>query len=299
MTMQANSPNSPSSPSSPSAGDTPRSPGQQFVAAFAEHGKAARVEFPVTITEQFPGFARRPRIAMRSLFKVVKTTEPAASYWFETHPESGARAVRDEKLRSEAGFEFRFGNVELSPITAWVQIPAPLLDDRDGLANFIDFRLLVRLGTAENQMLALGRGGLLAAAGTRRLPLGPDPVTSLLTACNMVEQMGGSADGIVMNPVDYFRYLVPRADIVQSLAGLGIRIARTRMVTPGTIVVGDFFAGATIFDSGRSVIAFGQPPEGTFARDGIAVRAEIRTALALHLPTHFFIASLVEPGTPS
>ncbi|HEU4730408.1 MAG TPA: family 3 encapsulin nanocompartment shell protein [Kofleriaceae bacterium] len=280
----------------PSSGD-PRSssPGQLFASACAEQGKAARVELPATITEQFPGFARRPRIAMRSLFKIVKISEPAANYWFETHPSGAAGAVADQELRAEAGFEFRSGSVALSPITAWVQIPTPLLDDRDALASFIDFRLLVRLGTAENQALARGPGGLLAAPGIRRLPPGPDPVTSLLAACDHVELVGGSADGIVMNTTDYYRYLVPRADVVSSLAALGIRIARTRMVPAGTIIVGDFFAGTTIFDSGRSTIAFGQPPAGTFARDGIAVRAEIRTALAIHLPTHLFVASLV-PG---
>lgn len=134
--------------------------------------------------------------------------------------------------------------------------------------------------------------GTAAIAGARRLAPGPDPVSSLLAACEQVEQMGGSADGIVMNPADYFRYLVPRQDVVTGLAGLGIRIARTRMVGAGTIVVGDFFAGATLHDSGRSTIGFGRPPDGTFARDGLAVQGEIRTALAIHLPTHFFIAAL-------
>jgi hypothetical protein len=119
-------------------------------------------------------------------------------------------------------------------------------------------------------------------------------VSSLLAACHHAEQMGGSTDGIVMNPIDYYRTLVPRADVVSSLAALGIRIARTRMVEPGTIVAGDFFAGSTIFDSGRSTIAFGEPPDGTFARPGVAVRAEIRTALAIHLPTHFVIAALFD-----
>jgi hypothetical protein len=275
----------------------PPSPGQLFAAAFAEHGKAARIELPITITEQFPGFARRPRIAMRSLFKVVRTSEPAGRYWYEMRPASAA-GVRDEQLRSEAGFEFHVGHAPLTPITAWVQIPGALLDDRAALASFLDFRLLVRLGTAENQALTLGPGGLLAAPGVRRLPAGPDPVSSLLAACDHVEQVGGSADGIVMNTTDYFRYLVPRAEIVSSLATLGIRIARTRMVPAGTIIVGDFFAGATIFDSGRSTIAFGQPPPGTFARDGLAVQAEIRTALALHLPTHVFVANLVDKGAP-
>jgi hypothetical protein len=264
-----------------------------FAAAFAEAGTAARVVFPTTITEAFPGFQRRPRIAMRSLFKVARAEGPDARYWFETRPAEDARAVRDARLRPEAAFAFHFDKLALRPTTAWVQVPEALLADPAALASFIDFRLLVRLGTAENQTLALGPGGLLEIAGARRLPAGSDPVSSLLAACDRVELMGGSADGIVMSTTDYYRYLVPRQDIVSSLAGLGIRIARTRMVDPGTVIVGDFFAGATIYDSGQSTIAFGRPPDGTFAQGGLAVQGEIRTALAIHLPTHFFVASLV------
>jgi hypothetical protein len=268
-------------------------PGHVFAQAFAEAGTSARVEFPITITEQFPGFARRPRIAMRSLFKVVKTAGPEAKHWFETRPAEHDKRAGDGARMPEAGFEFHVGKAVLSPTTAWVQVPEALLADPVALASFIDFRLVVRLCTAENRTLARGRGGLLEIAGARRLPPGPDPVSSVLSACDHVEQMGGSADGIVMSTTDYYRYLVPRQDIVSSLATLGIRIARTRMVEDGTIIVGDFFAGATIYDSGRSTIAFGRPPDGTFARDGLALQGEIRTALALHLPTHFFVAKLL------
>ena len=150
-------------PSTPSP--TP-SPGQAFAAAFAEAGTAARVEFASTITDQFPGFARRPRIAVRSLFKVVKAEGPEARYWFETRPAETAKRVRDEQLRPEAAFEFHAGAAALRPTTAWVQIPEALLADPAALASFIDFRLLVRLGTAENQTLVLGRGGLLEIGGT-------------------------------------------------------------------------------------------------------------------------------------
>ncbi|HET9621237.1 MAG TPA: family 3 encapsulin nanocompartment shell protein [Kofleriaceae bacterium] len=272
-------------------------PGQAFAAAFASAGTSARVDFPTTITDAFPGFKRRPRIAMRALFKIVKAEGPEASYALETRPTEGTARVRDEGLRLEAGFEFHLAKAALRPTTAWVQVPEPLLGDPVALASFIDFRLLVRLGTAENQSLTLGRGGdqmrgLLETPGIRRLPALGDPIASLLHACEHVEQMGGSADGIVMNPADYFNYLFARQDLVTGLANLGIRIARTRMIQPGTVIVGDFYAGATIFDAQRSTIAFDKPPEGTFARDGLAVRAEIRTALAIHLPTHFSVAAL-------
>ncbi|MFC5742922.1 family 3 encapsulin nanocompartment shell protein [Dyella tabacisoli] len=281
-------------PSAEPAGPTP---GQAFASAYAKAGTSARVDFPVTITDSFPGFRRRPRIAMRALFKIVKAEGPEATYFFETRPAEAAKRVRDEALRLEAGFDFQCGKVPLQPTRAWVQIPEALLADPVALATFIDFRLLVRLGTAENQSLALGKGGdhmrgLLEMPDLRRLPALADPVTSLLAACEHVEQMGGSADGIVMNPADYFQYLFPRQDVLTGLANLGIRIVRTRMINAGQAIVGDFYAGATIFDSQRSTIAFDRPPEGTFARDGLAVRGEIKTALAIHLPTHFSIAAL-------
>ena len=275
-----------------------RTPGQAFAAAYREHGPRARVDFDTTITDQFPGFKRRPRIAMRALFKVVTTGQPEVKYWLEAHPAAEARRVRDEALRPESGFDFRHAAMALKPTAAWVQVPPPLLDDPAGLATFLDFRLLQRLGTAENQALALGKGGdqlrgLLETPEIRRLPAASDPVSSLLFACDHVELMGGSADGIVMSTTDYYRYLFQRQDVLSGLANLGIRIVRTRMLAAGTALVGDFFAGATIYDSGRSSIAFDRPPEDVFARDGVAVRGEIKTALAVHLPTHFFVAALV------
>ena len=275
------------------------SPGQIFAAACTARGTQARVDYQTTITDLFPGFKRRPRIAVRALFKVARASQDPVRYWFETQPQSALPVpVDDMQLRPEAAFEFHFGETPLRPTTAWVQIPPPLLDDRDALATFIDYRLLVRLCTAENQALARGRGGdrvlgLLTTPGITRLPAQQDPTSSLLAACDRVEQMGGSADGVLINPADYYRYLVGHGSLLSDLASMGVRIARARMVDPGTCIVGDFTAAATIFDSGRSVIRFAEPPPGIFPRAGLAVCGEIYQALCVHLPTHFFVVSLV------
>ena len=130
---------------------------------------------------------------MRSLFKVVKTSGPEATHWFETRPSEDRKRAPGDKRMPEAAFEFHAGKAVLSPTTAWVQVPEALLADPAALASFIDFRLVVRLCTAENHTLARGPAGLLEIAGARRLPPGPDPVSSLLAACDHVEQMGGSA----------------------------------------------------------------------------------------------------------
>ncbi|MBZ4414941.1 family 3 encapsulin nanocompartment shell protein [Myxococcus sp. RHSTA-1-4] len=276
----------------------PQSPGAVFAAAVAAQGTKARVQFSTTITEDFPGFKRRPRVAVRALFKVKTSDKPQARYWYETHPTTAPGAhVQDVSLRPEAAFEFHFDQQPLRPTTGWVQLPPNLLDDPEALAQFIDFRLLVRLCTAENQALTIGKGGervrgLLETPGVTRLPARKDPVTSLLAACAEVEQMGGSADGILINSVDYYQHLLGQHGLLGELASMGIRICRTRMVTQGTVVVGDFTAGATLFDSGRSEIRFAEPPPGIFPREGLAIRGEIHEALAIHLPTHFFVAKL-------
>jgi hypothetical protein len=231
---------------------------------------------------------------------VVAADAPRARYWMERAPaEPPALAVHEVALRPEAGFEFHVDQVALRPTTAWVQVPPALLDDPDALAAFIDYRLLVRLATAENQALTIGRGGdrvrgLLETPGFRRLAPKASVIASLLAAFEQVEQIGGSADGVVMNPADYFTHLVAHDGLLGELAQLGIRIARTRMVAAGTAIVGDFTAGATLFDERRSTIRFADPPPGTFRGDGLAVCGEIHEALAIHLPTHFFIAALVQ-----
>jgi hypothetical protein len=278
---------------------TELSPGRAFAAAVVSQGTKASVEFSTTITDSFPGFKRRPRIAVRGLFKVVKTEQQEIKYWYETRPQSEpTEHVIDAQLRQEATFEFYSDKTRLKPTTAWVQINPALLDDPEALATFIDYRLLVRLCTAENQALARGPGGervrgLLETPGITRLAARETPVASLLAACNRVEQVGGSADGILMNPEDYYRYFVGQGSLLKDLADMGVRIARARMVNPGTVIVGDYTAAATIFDSGRSVIRFAEPPKGIFPREGLAVCGEIYEALVVHLPTHFYVASLV------
>ena len=44
---------------------------------------------------------------------------------------------------------------------------------------FLDYRLLVRLATAENQALTLGAHGLLNVPGLTRLPYGGDYVSGI------------------------------------------------------------------------------------------------------------------------
>jgi len=106
-----------------------------------------------------------------------------------------------------------------------------------------------------------------------------------------VEQMGGTADGLIINPVDYYRFM-GQGRLMDDVERNGVFIVRTRLVDAGTAIVGDFGHGAQLFDAGRSVIRFADPPPGTFAEAGIALMAQIHERVVVNLPTNFFVVSL-------
>ncbi|HEX4062331.1 MAG TPA: family 3 encapsulin nanocompartment shell protein [Streptosporangiaceae bacterium] len=268
-------------------------PGRMFVEACAVHGLETSVEYDVSIPGTLTSSRRKPRHPARNMLKVVDLSrDPRQFYWHEAPGDPGDPDVTDADVRREATNHFRKSPIpELLTTTAWAQVPEDLWKDPETFENFINYRLIVRLGTAENQTIICGEGGLLNTPGIGRITSAGPFSSPLLAACNEAEQMGGTADGLILNPEDYYRFL-GQGTLMQDLEANGVFIVRTRLVEAGSAIVGDFGHGAQLFDSGRSVIAFAEPPAGTFAEPGIAVKAEIYERAMVNLPTNFFLVSL-------
>lgn len=267
-------------------------PGQTFAHAFTTGGLDTCVDFDVTVTDALTSSRRKPRHPARNMLKVVDLSrDPRTRYWHESAPAHGDPGVPDAGTRREAANRFHASPVpELLPTTAWVQVPPGLWEDAAAFASFIDYRLIVRLATAENQTIIRGEGGLLNLPGIGRLSSKGPFASTLLAACNEVEQMGGTADGLIINPLDYYRHM-GQDRLMDDLERNGVFIVRTRLVDPGTALIGDFGHGAQLFDAGRSVIRFAEAPEGTFAAPGVALMAEIRERVVVNLPTNLFVVS--------
>ncbi|HEX9031155.1 MAG TPA: family 3 encapsulin nanocompartment shell protein, partial [Streptosporangiaceae bacterium] len=214
-------------------------------------------------------------------------------YWHETPGLPGDPPVTHADLRPEVANHFRKSPVpELATTTAWVQVPPDLWKDPETFESFINYRLIVRLCTAENHTILRGPGGLLELPDIARMPSRGRFASAILAACNEIEQRGCTADGMIINPEDYYAFLGDGRlmDVVESN---GVFIVRTRLVDPGTAIVGDFGHGAQLFDAGRSVIKFAQAPPGTFAEPGgIALMAQIYERIVVNLPATFFVVAL-------
>jgi Phage capsid family len=276
---------------------TTMSPGTAFARAFAADGEHTRVTFDYTITDAHKPDRPKPRLTVRGLLKRRPVDTEVTRFWREGRADSAqAAAVTDSGLRREAAFWFSVAEARVHPVRAWVQIPDSLTGDPDGLAEFIDHRLLVRIATAENQALTIGPHGLLNHPELTRLPYAGDYVDGILAACDEIEQTGSTAHAMIVNPRDYYRTLVGRGSVLADLADNGTLISRTRMIPAGCALAGDFAEAVRLLDAGRSVIRVAEPPPGTFARSGLAVYGEVYEGLAVHLPTHLFFA--VPAGEP-
>lgn len=268
-------------------------PARMFVEACLAAGTNACVEYDVTLTDSFTTSRRKPRVPVRNMLKVVDLSRnPRKYYWHETRPQPGEGDVVGAEVRPELANRFGKSPVpELNPTTAWVQVPPDLWEDEETFESFISHRLIFRLSTAENHTIIRGHGGLLELPGIARMTSKGQFSSTILAACNEVEQMGCTADGLIINPADYYA-LFGRSRLMQDVEANGVCIVRTRLVDPGTAIVGDFGHGAQLFDAGRSVIKFAEPPSGTFAEPGLAVMAEIYERVVVNLPATFFVVSL-------
>jgi len=269
------------------------SPGRIVAEACAASGLDASVEFDVTITDSLTSSRRKPRYPARNMLKVVDLSrDPRLYYWHESRPRPGDPEVSGARLRPELASRFRSSPVpDLLPTSAWVQVPPGLWDDPATFESFINYRLILRLCTSENHTIIRGDSGLLNAPGVARLESEGQFGSTILAACNEVEQVGSTADGLIINPADYYR-LMGQGRLMDDVERNGVFIVRTRLVDPGTAIVGDFGHGAQLFDAGRSVIRFAEPPAGTFAEPGIALKAEIHERVVVNLPATFYVVSL-------
>jgi hypothetical protein len=269
------------------------SPGGMFAAAYAADGVAAHVEYDVTITDSLTSSRRKRRYPARNMMKIVDlSTNPQRFYWHESPMRPGDPDVTEGGMRRELANHFHRSPVpELLPTTAWVQVPDDLADDAETFESFLNYRLVARLSTAENAAIIRGEGGLLNIDGIERITSKGPFTSTILAACNAAAQMGGTADGVILNPADYYLFM-GQGQLMTDLERDGVFIVRTRLIEQGTAIVGDFGHGATLFDSGRSVIRFAEPPAGIFAAPGVAVMAEIYERVVINLPTNFYVVTL-------
>lgn len=189
------------------------------------------------------------------------------------------------------------GNVataNMETVAHWKDVPRQLLRYLPGLRQMLDDELIGGLESELEDEIVNGAGttghfrGLLTAitaTGT-----GDDLVTATLSGIGLVETAGGSVDGVVMNPADYWGLVAlaytdnKYSPIVAGGRFLGLPTALVTALASGKTVVGDFTRGVRLYDGESANVRTAEPR----AKENIVTLiAELDAALVVGRPSFF------------
>lgn len=201
----------------------------------------------------------------------------------------------------------------LSEVAAHIKITDDMAEDLPYVVSEINTTLQYALAFVEETALLSGNGttpnlrGLLNRSGIQTLPKGKDtdPDRIFQAICDVQEQSGLSADGIVINPADYSAIRLLKDGNNQYMGGgfftgqygngeinpkpplWGLRTLVTSSIEKGTVLVGAFATGAKVFRKGGLRVESTNSHDKDFTSDLITIRARERLGLQVKFPAAF------------
>lgn len=202
----------------------------------------------------------------------------------------------------------------LRKIAAWITITDEFLEDLPFLKSEIDNRLLYKLAIFEEKQLLSGDGmgnnikGLLNRDGLQvdtaaSIDEVPDKVFSATTKVSLATEL--TTDGVMINPADYepirlkkdgngqyygggfFQGAYGNGAVMEQPGLWGLRTVVTPAIPKGTVLVGAFGLGGTVYRKGGVRVEATNTHADNFTTNKVTIRAEERLALAVRYPSAF------------
>ena len=253
--------------------------------------------------------AARTPLVIRDLFGAEQISGSTLVYLIEGAME-GAPAVTNE---GAAKPQVHFADptpktVSLAKVACHIKESDEYINDYAFLASAINGRLLYQLGLVEQNKLVydLSNTSGIQSDTTHwtALSAATDIADLLLQAAmDVQEQSGFAADGIVINPADWYTLRVAKASGTgeyfgggffgaQNIPNLwGIPVCVTAAVNAGTAIVGAFKTCASVVTNGGVRVESTNSDQDDFIKNLMTIRAEERLALAVRRPKGFKIVS--------
>lgn len=250
------------------------------------------------------GYPQR-RTVLSDLIPQDVTRLQAVSFMRETTEVLDTGPVAEGAVKPEAQFAYTEVTAPVVKIPAYLPFTEEALDDVDGLENLIDRRMLLRCLIAEEDEFLNGTGGagnidgFYNATGVLTQTQGADTLAdAIFKAISKVRFTGrAEATAVLIHPDDYEserlrkdtlgQYiwgpptLPPPAYIWEKLAVV------TDAATAGSPLVGDFASYAHISRRMEGNFSVSKSHGENFARNILALRAEVRSSLEIYRPSAF------------
>lgn len=251
----------------------------------------------------------RRRLFVRDLLSTGTTGLNSVPYIRELNPrttETGATTVAEGAAKPEVTMTFVAADAPVRKIAAWIPVTTEILADAPTLRSYIDARLAYMLAVREEDQVLNGDGvapnleGITNATGlqTEVTAAGGDRLDAIAAAIAKVELVDGDADGLAMNPSDFWSMVANRSagdghyDVnpfasADSLRPWGLPTVRTRSLASGTAIAGAWRIGGQLLDREQTTIRVGDQHSDYFTNNKAAILAEERVAFLNHRPDYF------------
>lgn len=261
----------------------------------------------VPLGQPIPPTPREMKLVMRNLIPSTTTTLNNINYVREYTPttdETGASSVAEAAVKPEVVLEFSDQDAPVRKIAAWVPVTMEILADAPTLAGYINGRLAYMVNYREQDEIIRGNGiapdltGILNTTGVQtQTATNNDVPGTIADSIAKVEIADGDANGVVMNPGDFWASVSERRSTWMDASAVGsapvgtpaptlwgLPVVRTRAMATLTALVGDFANSCMIFDRQGMTIRQTDSHDAYFVYNKIAVLAEKRLALAVFRP---------------
>ena len=260
---------------------------------------------------------RQMKLVVRDLLPQGTTNLNNINYVREYTPatdETGASSVAEAAAKPEVVIEFTDADAPVRKIAAWLPATMEILSDAPTLRGYIDARLAYMVRFREQAELLKGNGlapdleGLYTVSGTQtQTATNNDVPATVADSIAKVELVDGDADGIVMNPGDFWASVSERRSTTfdgeaHPVSGApigapaptlwGMPVVRTRALSSLECVVGDFSQGAMIFDREGITVRQSDSHDTYFIYNKVAILAEERLAFPIFRPDLFVLTTL-------
>ena len=253
--------------------------------------------------------AARTPLVIRDLFGAEQISGSTLVYLIEGDIEGAPAVTNEGAAKPQVHFKDPTPKtVSLAKVACHIKESDEYINDYAFLASAINGRLLYQLGLVEQNKLVydLSNTSGIQSDTTHwtALSAATDIADLLLQAAmDVQEQSGFAADGIVINPADWYTLRVAKASGTgeyfgggffgaQNIPNLwGIPVCVTSAVSAGTAIVGAFKTCASVVTNGGVRVESTNSDQDDFIKNLMTIRAEERLALAVRRPKGFKIVS--------
>lgn len=302
----------------------------ESVRAFAKAGRRGSVTIDVqaAITSvdgsggaliqptRVPGIVSPPdrRMTVIDLLARGTTNSNSIEYVRETGFTNSAAPVAEAPVspKPESDLEFELLSAPVVTIAHWVHASRQVLQDAGMLESYINNRLRYGLELVKESQVLNGPGtgvnmlGLIPQAAAYSNPgvvvTGETAIDRIRIAMLQVALAEYSADGIVLNPIDWAqielnkdlenRYLIANPQGITSPTLWGVPVVATTAMAAGQFLTGAFQLGAQYWDREQTTVMVSTEDRDNFVRNMVTILAETRGALTVYRPEAFVVGDV-------